>query len=153
MAAVILDLSVEVSTPTGNLELNVYPYQLTGESFTQETISHRKQEAVNPFVEGTYIVNSLRENVTTNISVWVRGATPAAMGASLETLKAAFDQSMFTAQVRLVDWTQTWQCFASDYAVTLQREFIHATMAKLDVQLLHHPGAPGWTNLVSVLDV
>ncbi len=153
MAMAVLPVSVLVSTPDGNLELNADGYQLAGESFSSISVSHRKQEVVNPFVEGTYVVNSLRENITTPISVWVRGATHTEMAARLETLIAAFDQSMFTARVTVDGWVQTWQCFSSDYSVGLQREYMHAVMALVDVQLNRHPGAPGWTNEASALIV
>jgi hypothetical protein len=153
MAMEILPVSVLVSTPGGNLELNAAPYQLAGETFSSIAVSHRKQAVTNPFVEGSYTVNALRENMMTPVSLWVRGATQTEMQLALDTAKAAFDQSMFTMRITVDGWTQQWQCFASDYTIGLQREYLHAVMALLDVQVDRHPGAPGWTNLASALVV
>lgn len=144
-----LDVAMDVSTPAGPLHLNQAPYMLGAETLGSTSVTHRRTEATNPFVEGAYTVNALRENVTTPVSIWVRASTPGGLGTALEALTSAFDQSMFIVDTRVVDWTMRWQCFASDYSIGLQREFLHATVALVDVQLVHHPGAPGWTNLFS----
>lgn len=153
MPASRLDASVLVSTPTGNIELNAAPYQLAGDSFGSVGVTHRRSEVTNPFVEGSYTVNALRENISTPVAFWVRGVDHFAMSESLKHACAAFDQSQFTVTVTIENWVQIWQCFASDYTVTMQREFLHATIAMVEATVIHHPGIPGWTNLVSALDV
>jgi hypothetical protein len=146
-----LPLSVLMSTPVGDVELNAAPFRVAGETFSSISVSHRRQEVTNPFVEGTYVVNSLRENLTTPLSVWVSGPTKSQLALSLDMLKSACDQSLFTVRVTVEDWVQNWQCFSSDYTVGLQREYLHATMALVDIQLNHHPGAKVWSNEASFL--
>jgi len=147
----LLDVIVLVSTPLGPLSLNEPPYELAADTFGSLSVTHRRQEAVNQFIEGTYTVNSLRENSQIPLSVYVRGATYAEFQAAYATLIEAFDQSTFEVR-RVIEGVEVeWQCFSSDYSVTLQREFLHARMAKVDIQLNVHPGARVASNQTSTL--
>lgn len=144
-----LDVILEVSTPVGPLSLNTGPYELTGDSFATVSVTHRRQEATNAFIEGTYTVNSLRENIIVPVGVYVRGSLSTDMQRDKAVLTAVFDQSTFEVRRVIEGHEEFWQCFASDYTVTMQRELLHATMAKVDVQLMTHPGARVWTNQAS----
>ena len=57
-------ISCQISTAGGWLELNGGHYQLTSAAFAERQVPVRRQEAKSPYVEGTYITNSLRDNVT-----------------------------------------------------------------------------------------
>jgi hypothetical protein len=151
MSGPLLDVTVLVSTPTGPLSLNEWPYELAGDTFNTVSVTHRKQEAVNPFIEGTYTINSLRENILQALSVYVRGNTHKEFQDATKALCAAFDQSTFEVRRVIEDATEEWQCFSSDYTITLQREFLHAKMAKVDIQVVAHPGARILSNQSSAL--
>jgi hypothetical protein len=135
-----MDIGFLVVGPSGALNLNSGVYRLAGDSFASESVSHRKTEVVNPYVEGSFVVNALRENITTPVSVWVTGSSRAELLAGVRALCAVFDQVAFSAQLVIDGVTQVWSCFASDYTVTAQREFLHALRARVDVQLVRAPG-------------
>lgn len=151
MTAVLLDADVLISTPEGPLHLNEPPYELASDTFNSIGITHRRQEATNAFIEGTYTVNSVRENLSMPLSVWVRGKTQKEFQAAIKKLCDAFDQSTFEVR-RIIEEDQVdWQCFSSDYTINLQREFLHAKTARVDAQLVVHPGARAWSNQSSGL--
>lgn len=134
-----MDVDFLVSTKSGIVSLNSDPYRLAGESFSQEQVTHRRTEVTNPHVEGTYVVNALRDNVTVPVSVWVTAASRAELIPALRSLCAAFDQVSFTAQLVVDGYSQFWNCYASDYTVTASRELMHATRARVDIDLVRDP--------------
>jgi len=137
----MIDLTVLIASPTGMLNLNTYPYRISGESFASETTSHRKTEASNPYVEGTFVVNTVRENIGTSLAVWVYTDPPNRneLLRALGALKDALDQAFFTVTLTVNGGTQLWNCVTSDYNVESQRELVHATRAKLVAQLNRLP--------------
>lgn len=146
-----MDVSLRVSTPSGDLELNAAPYELAGNTFETLAQSHRRIEVQNQYVEGTYVIHALRENVIEPVSFYVRGATHAEMVAALTPARDCWSQSTFQVRKEVEGVVEYWQCFASSFSVGTQREFLHATMARVDVQLEHAPGVPSWANQFSVL--
>lgn len=134
-------LTVLISSPSGMLNLNTYPYRISGESFASETISHRKTEASNPYVEGTFVVNTVRENVGTTLAVYVYTDPPNRneLLRAVDALRSAFDQAYFTVTVTIEGGTQLWNCVTSDYTVESQREFVHASRAKVVASLNRMP--------------
>lgn len=153
MTAARLDADVVISTPLGPLPLNEGIYELAADTFSSVSVTHRRQEATNPFIEGSYTVNSLRENLSVPISVYIRGDTAAEFQSGVKRLCDAFDQSTFEVRREIEGVVETWQCFSSDYTVNLQREFLHARMGRLDAQLVVHPGARAWSNQSSGLNM
>lgn len=134
-----MEVDLILTVPNGVLSLNSDPYKLASDSFATESVTFRRTEVSNPHLEGTYLVNALRENVTTQVSVWVTGATRDELVPALRTLCDAFGQVRFNAQLVVDGHSQIWSCYASDYVVSTQREFMHASRAKIDVNLIRDP--------------
>lgn len=153
MSGPLLDVTVLISTPEGPLSVNEGIFELAADTFGTVSVTHRRSEATNPFIEGSYTVNSLRENMAVPLNVYVRGKDHAEFQAGIKQLAAAFDQSTFEVQRVVEGVVETWQCFASDYSINLQREFLHAKMGRLDAQLVVHPGARAWSNQSSGLNM
>jgi len=136
-----LNLSVRISTTTGMwLELNDHvAYTVADGSFEEQGVTFRRQEAPNPFLEGTFIVTALRNNVTDALNIYVSGTTQYEHAQRLATLKALFGQHQFQVE-RVVDDARTlWNCYASDYGSSASRPLLHARKSLLKVQLLHDP--------------
>lgn len=140
MSEPLLNLSVVVSVPAGTLELNDrVTYRIADGSFAEQSVSKRRQEASNPFLEGAFTVNALRENVTETLKVYVYGTTHAEFAAAMNALKAAFDQARFTVTKTVEGSAVVWSCFSSDYRMSTPREFVHSKMGTLEVSLVRHP--------------
>ena len=56
-------ISARISTADDWLELNSGLYRLHADSFADSSTSWRRDEVTNPFVEGSWTVNALRDNV------------------------------------------------------------------------------------------
>ena len=93
------------------------------------------------------MVNALRENVTEQLNVYIYGASPAAFQEHVQRLRTVFDQPQFVVDKSMVNpnlttTTWRWYCYSSDYSLSTQREFLHANMGVMNVQLLRRPERP-----------
>lgn len=128
-----LDVTAKIQTPTGWLELEdeANGYTLSADSFASSAVSHRKVEVSSEWMEGTFVVRSVRENVTETVSVFVTGATPAELSDRLLALTDGFDQLNYAMVVRFADAQETWSCQVADYTTSTKAELRHATMAQV----------------------
>ncbi len=122
-------LSCTISAPGGAITLTSSPYRLEAETRREQGVTKRKSEATNPFVEGTYVVSSVRENVAEQVSVYVKAADDSATYNAVKRLTDALDQIVFTMTFAHGGMTETWTCFSADYTIGTQHEFQHAGLA------------------------
>jgi hypothetical protein len=136
-----LALSVRLYvSSTSYLELNDNStYRIADGSFENQAITHRRKTAASPYVEGTYVVSSLRDNVTEQLNVYVMGASTYATRSALATLQSALEQPIFTL-VRVVNnWQTVWTCYSSDYSMYSSKPLMMANMVRMDIQLQRSP--------------
>lgn len=127
-----LDVSASVLAPTGWIELEdaANGYELHKDSFARRATSHRKTEVANEWVPGTYVTRSVRESVSEDVVVYVRGASPFELSERVSALTDAYDQLAYSFKLRIGDLEQTWSCASpADYTVETQQEFWIATLA------------------------
>lgn len=132
-------IQAAVTTNSGPISLNSAPYRLADGSFETEAVTHRKSTVTNPFLEGSYTLNSLRENIVIPVNVWVEAESMTEVKAATAALKAAFDQISFNTTVTFDDFQETWFCEASDYTVSTPKELLHSYRARVEVQLVRQP--------------
>lgn len=132
-------LQARVSTPTDWLYLNSGVYRLHADSFAESAETWRKDEVDNPFVEGSWTVNALRENVTETLSVWVKDSSLRTTLLAAEVLRDAFRQRNYTLEATFNDLRCTYTCYVADSSVNVQREFRHAGMALVTFTIPRHP--------------
>jgi hypothetical protein len=136
-----IDLSVRISNPTGGwIELNDHVvFTVADGSFAEESVTHRRAEDTNPFLEGAYLINALRGNVTRPLNVYVEGQTHYDMEENLDRLKALVEQRQYQLARTVENAGRLFTCFASDYSTTSDRPLLFARKALLKVQLVTHP--------------
>lgn len=134
-----IDIKCRVTTPGGWLDLMDGPYTLTGEAFVEDAVTWRRQEVQNPFVEGAWLVNAVRDNVTSAVDVWVRCDTNVELSVALETLREAFCQINYGIEFTVEGVTYYYRCYAADYTISTGREFRASRMAKFAAQVNRHP--------------
>jgi len=134
-----MDVQCRVTTPGGWLDLMSGPYQLSAEAFLDEQVQWRRQEVASPFVEGTWLVNAVRDNATTQIVIWVRGTSSAEVVAAVQALKDTFSQINYGVEFTVNGAKQFFQCYAADYSVQTSREFRASRMAKFTAEITYHP--------------
>lgn len=146
-----LDVSAKIETPTGWLDLqdtgNGYSFEAT--SFSERAGTFRRQEVAGPFVDGTFVVSAVRENITESVAIYVRGDTHYVMRRRLNALVEAFSQLSYRMLVRFEDAAEYWDCLPADYTVSTQREFLHARLALFKANV---PRMPATTTVLASED-
>jgi len=147
-------LSVKVSISTDNIYnsggvsaytgawLNVNDgssYKIAKGSFENSATTFRKDEVTNPFVEGKYVVNALRENVTEALNIYVLGTDNITVRNRIQTLVDAIRVNQFLIKVTLGNAQQIWQCFAADFTINTQLEFLHSRRATVNMTVTRNP--------------
>lgn len=114
-------------------------YKVSKGSFEESTTTFRREEVTSPFVEGKFTVNALRENVSEKLSIRVSGADTISVQNNVTALINAVKANQFLIQVTLGNAQQIWFCFASDYSVNTQMEYLHARQALVNVTVTRYP--------------
>lgn len=116
-----------------------FPYQLEAGTREEYGVTFRKQEVSSPFVEGTYLIQAVRENVTEQVNVWVRGRTHMEMDRRIQAVLERVERPRFVTDFRVGSVIERWNCQVASYTVRTQREYQHATMALLRMQIPRLP--------------
>lgn len=136
-----LDFSVKIKGLTGwyDLEDGVH-YAVHGDSFANVAQSYRRREANSEYIEGTFTLAATRENSQESLVVWVRGDSFGEQRRFQDKLCRDVEQLSWMVMRRYEDMAEYWQCFASDYSVESQREFLHARLAIVRINVNRLPG-------------
>jgi len=135
-----LKIGARISTPTGWLDLNDRKtYQLEGSSFADRSVGWRKREVNSDYVEGSFVVNAVRENVIEKLAVWVRGETYHDLAMARQRLEDALCQLTYRISLRTSDVTRYWEATVADYQVNTQREYLHSRLALVSASIPRHP--------------
>lgn len=123
--------SGSISSPAGgtiNLQQpGVYKFERSTRDNRQ--VTKRKIDATNPFVEGTYTIAAVKENVVENVSIYVYATNQADLKTRVAALMDCLDQIKYTIVYGVDGNNETWTCFSADYAVQSQQEYQHAYLA------------------------
>lgn len=131
--------ATSISTPTGPLSLDLFPYRLEKDTRSNQQVSLRRVEAKNPFVQGAYLVNAVKENVTETLNVYVKSTSDSATYNATKALTDALEQITYSISFNRNDYTETWTCFASEYQIATQHEFQHAGLVLVRASVVRLP--------------
>lgn len=136
-----LDISVKIQTPTGWLDLEDPDsgYEVHAESLGERSVTYRKTEASSPWVEGTFPISAVRDNVVESLSIYVRGDTTYEFKRRVQVLTDAIEQLSYLLLVRIEDASEYWQCFPADYSIQTQHEYLHARLGVVRAQVPRLP--------------
>jgi hypothetical protein len=133
-------LSVKLYTSASTfIDLNASPYRIADGSFAQQSVQHRRKTASSPFLEGEYVISSLRQNVTEQFSVYVSGASQYATQTAVVALQNALEQTQFSIVKTVNNLQVTWSCYASDYTMQSNRALTNANLVQIQIQLIRDP--------------
>lgn len=136
-----LDLSAKVQGRGGWVDLEDGQYfSLHAESFASAAQSWRKQQINNDYVEGTYTLSAVRENVTEAVSIWVRGETHLVWRQNIEVLTSAFTQIGFQFMRRMSDLVEYWTITSpADFSIATEQAYWHSRIGLFQAQLSRLP--------------
>lgn len=135
-----ITVAARISTPYGWLYLGAgTQYRLGAESFSDRQTSFRRSEVSSPYVEGTFVINALRENVTETLDVIVEDREGLRLADAVSALTSALCQVRYTMQVQVRRDVWTWSAYAADHSVQTKREFVHARLAQVKAEVPRDP--------------
>jgi hypothetical protein len=114
-------------------------YKIGKGSFEESSTTFRRDEVTNPFVEGKFTVNALRENVSEKLSIHVFGVDSITVKNNVTALINAVKANNFLIESSVGNAKQIWLCFASDYSVNTQLEYLHARRALVNISVTRYP--------------
>lgn len=115
-------------------------FRLEAEALNEVRRSSRRQEVTNAYVNGTFLIHSVIDNVTENVSALVYGTDHLVLEAALQAAIQAFEQPSYRVYCEIDGLCQVWTCFAaSEITVSTQKEFRHSRLAKITFQVPRLP--------------
>jgi hypothetical protein len=121
---------------------DVNGYEMHADTRNTMGTTWRKQSVSNPWVEGSYDVIAVRENIIEAVVVWVYGnGSNAAFRQRVNFLEQAIAQPSYSIAWTVGDESELWDCTYSDYSVETQREWQYATMGIVRMQIGRRPKA------------
>lgn len=133
-------VAARISTPYGWLYLgHGTQYRIAAGSLENQQTTFRRSEVTSPYVEGTYVINALRENVTESLNLIVEPRNTLSLADATRAVGAALCQVRYTVQVQVRRDIWTWQAYAADHTVSTKREFLHARLAEVKAEIPRDP--------------
>ena len=109
------------------------------EGFGNAQTSWRKETAESRFYHGQYLLHAVKNNVTENIVVYLRGETQNDVTENIMLLEELFSQFSYRVRIQMGDHRETWYCQTADYTVERSHVLMHNHMAKLSFQVPRLP--------------
>jgi len=134
-----LEVACRVTTQSGWLDINSGVYTLGRDSFASEGTTWRRQEAANPFVEGSWTVAAVRENTVVNLTVFIRGTEATPTFVALQALTDAISQRNFVIEFTVNGVKRTYTCNMGEFQVQLTTELRSSSMAQVIAQIPRNP--------------
>jgi hypothetical protein len=137
-----LPVKIEIQNSSSSAWLDISDgttYRVNKSTFEESSVTLRRDEVTNAFIEGKFLVNALRENVTEKIDIYAFGATTPALKTAIDAVTALINQIQFNVRVTLDGSQRLWSCFASDYSVNVPSEFFMNRQALIKIQLQRLP--------------
>lgn len=132
--------SCTITGPNGTIAIPLAGvYKFDKNTRENRQVSHRKIEVNNPFVEGAYMVHSVRENIIETIGIYVYATSSAQLRSRIDPLTDAFDQVRYTVTFKTDTATETWTCMTADYTIDSRHEFQHQYMALIKANVPRLP--------------
>lgn len=138
----VLDFGVTITTPAAGilvLEDSVNGYEVHKDSFGQRATTLRKQEISSSYVEGSFVTQAVRENVTETLAVWVSGSTDAIVDDRVAALISCLSQLQYRIAVRFGTRTETLLCQPADYVIEFPAEQRFSKLALVRAQIPRSP--------------
>ena len=136
-----LDIAFSIHAPSGWLDLDdaAGGYEAHKDTRAGQSVTWRKQEIESPYVEGTFVNEAVRENVSEALAIYVRGGSPFELRQRVTALTDALSQLQY--EVRMVEGNaqETWDCSVADYTIETPQEMINSTMALVRATVPRRP--------------
>jgi hypothetical protein len=114
-------------------------YTVAADSFGEVNQQFRRVMVSNPFVEGSFNVLSVKENVNEVLSIYVRGCDLNEVNERVLAVTGALSQPQFKIIFESDGKRVIWNCWTADFTVVITHEFRHARYAQIRAQIPRLP--------------
>lgn len=114
-------------------------FYISPDNFGIHAQTLRRITAQSPFYDGTYLIHSVRENVTESLAVNVLGVSANDVTENLLLLEEIVSQPSFRLRMTVEDHVETWSCQAADYTIERGHIMLHNTRALMRIQVPRLP--------------
>lgn len=114
-------------------------FWVSPEGFGQQQITWRREESVSRFYHGSHLVHATMDNVSENLSVYIRGETQNEVTEMIMMLEEIFSQPSYRVRVQFGDHRETWHCQTADWQVDRGHVHMHNHMAKMTFRVPRLP--------------
>lgn len=135
-----LPIRAQVSLDGGWLDINDQTrYTLEASTLSERSATFRRKEISSPHLDGTFLVSAAADNITENVSIWVKEFDQFALQLALDKLRRAFTQPYFAMRWQVDVHEFAWNCQLADYSVSTSRDMMHATIAQFTAKVPRNP--------------
>lgn len=136
-----LDVSFEMNTPTGWIELEdpVNGYELHKDAFSTRSHGHKKNEVGNDWTAGEYVSRSTQSNVLEQVDFYVGGATIYACQMRLKAVLDGMHSLSYQSRFRMGDYRETWTCTVADYTLESEQALWVSKLVLVRAKIPRHP--------------
>jgi len=114
-------------------------YYMGPEDFGDKAYQMRRITAQSPFFDGTYLVHSVKENVSETLSIHVLGSSQNQVTENILLLEEIINQPSFRIRMTMGDHRETWKCQRADYTIQRGHVMMHSTRAVMKIQVSRFP--------------
>lgn len=116
-----------ISRPQGVLVLSTLPYSLADGTFESLAVKLNRVEASSPFFDGSWSVQTTRQNDEFPLNVRCRSSSLGPAFAAAKAVTDALLQDSFTLTLGFGDHLMAFTCFAAEYVLETNRPLLHAS--------------------------
>lgn len=129
-----------IQAPSGLLELTAAPYDLDDQAMAEAAVSMRQRTVEADWVEGTFVLSSVRANVLENVNVYVEADTVSDWQTAKDALRESFEQLSYLLIERWENVERRFTCMPANYTMQSSGPMRFATMGKISAQVPRLPG-------------
>lgn len=116
-----------------------FDFWVSPEGFGNRQVSWRKEEAQSRYYDGTFLLHATKDNITENVTVYVRGESQNDVTENILMLKDLFSQLSYRVRVQFGNHRETWYCQTANWTEERSHVLMHNSMAKLSFTIPRLP--------------
>ena len=133
-------LSLRISDGSKWTELNDHMrYVVEGSTFAETQTTYRRITTESPYIAGRFLINAIPDVIEESIVLYVYGQDQVDLNDNLDRVIKLFTQFSYILEFTLDSSRTQYQCEPADYSINKTREFIHNTMAQINLRIPRTP--------------
>jgi hypothetical protein len=116
-----------------------YRFYMSSDDYGDKAQVLRRITSASPFYDGTYLIHSVRENVSEMLTVGILGSSQNQVTENMLLLEELISQPSFRIRLTMGDHAETWLCQSADYTIQRGHINMHNTRAMMKIMVPRLP--------------